>query len=97
MDGIPARATVNEAVELVGATGARRATGLVNAILRRAANDVRALLRRLPERTPHEAALKHSYPNWVAETWWREWGADDALGLMRAQNEPADTVVRPAG
>src|SRR5262249_44317288 len=30
----------------------------------------------------------------VAETWWREWGADEALALMRAQNEPAETVVR---
>jgi 16S rRNA (cytosine967-C5)-methyltransferase len=34
----------------------------------------------------------------VAETWWREWGAEDALGLMRAQNEPPERVLRqPAG
>ncbi len=38
--------------------------------------------------------MKHSYPDWVAETWWREWGAEDALALMRAQNEPPETVVR---
>ena len=97
MDGIPARATVNEAVELVRASGARRATGLVNAILRRATDEIRPLLEALPEATSQEAALKHSYPDWVAETWWREWGAHDALGLMRAQNEPAEVVVRPVG
>ena len=97
MDAIPPRATVNEAVELVRATGARRATGLVNAILRRAADQIRPLVQALPEETPQEAALKHSYPDWIAETWWREWGADDALALMRAQNEAAETLLRPAG
>ena len=30
----------------------------------------------------------------MAETWWRDFGADEALALMRAQNEPPETVVR---
>jgi 16S rRNA (cytosine967-C5)-methyltransferase len=30
----------------------------------------------------------------VAETWWRELGSDGARALMRAQNEPAELVVR---
>jgi 16S rRNA C967 or C1407 C5-methylase (RsmB/RsmF family) len=30
----------------------------------------------------------------VAETWERELGIDEAVALMRAQNEPAETVVR---
>lgn len=97
MDGVPARATVSEAVELVRVSGSRRATGLVNAVLRRAADRIRPLVDGLREGTAPEAALKHSYPDWVAATWWREWGADDALGLMRAQNEPPERVVRPAG
>jgi 16S rRNA (cytosine967-C5)-methyltransferase len=97
LGGVPPRASVNEAVELVRASGAGRATGLVNAVLRRAAGQVRKLLEALPERTPQEAALKHSYPDWVAETWWREWGAAEALELMRVQNEPAETAVRVVG
>jgi 16S rRNA (cytosine967-C5)-methyltransferase len=88
---------VNEAVELVRAAGARRATGLVNAVLRRVAEQIHPLLEGLPDETPQQAALKHSYPDWVAETWWREWGAEDALELMRVQNEPAERVVRVAG
>jgi 16S rRNA (cytosine967-C5)-methyltransferase len=48
----------------------------------------------LPEATATEAALRHSYPDWVAELWWRELGPDEALALMRAQNEPLETVVR---
>jgi 16S rRNA (cytosine967-C5)-methyltransferase len=97
LDGVPPRASVNEAVELVRAAGAGRATGLVNAVLRRVAEQIRPLLAALPEDTPQQAALKHSYPDWIAETWWREWGGDEALELMRVQNEPAETAVRVVG
>jgi 16S rRNA (cytosine967-C5)-methyltransferase len=97
LGGVPARASVNEAVELVRASGATRAVGFANAVLRRVAEGVANLLAALPERTAGEAALKHSYPDWVAETWWREWGGDEALGLMRAQNEPPETAVRVVG
>jgi 16S rRNA (cytosine967-C5)-methyltransferase len=97
LGGVPPRASVNEAVELARAAGAGRATGLVNAVLRRVAEQVRKLLDALPESTPQQAALKHSYPDWVAETWWREWGAGEALELMRIQNEPAETAVRVVG
>jgi 16S rRNA (cytosine967-C5)-methyltransferase len=97
LDGVPPRASVNEAVELARAAGARRATGLVNAVLRRAADQIRPLLDALPEDTPQQAALKHSYPDWIAETWWREWGDKEALELMRVQNEPAETAVRVVG
>jgi 16S rRNA (cytosine967-C5)-methyltransferase len=97
MGGVPPRATVNEAVELVRAAGAARATGLVNAVLRRVADQIGQLLKALPEGTAKEAALKHSYPDWIAETWWREWGVEEALALMRAQNEAPETVVRVVG
>jgi 16S rRNA (cytosine967-C5)-methyltransferase len=97
LDGVPPRASVNEAVELVRAAGAGRATGLVNAVLRRVAEQIRPLLAALPEDTPQQGALKHSYPDWIAETWWREWGGGEALELMSVQNEPAETAVRVVG
>ncbi len=94
LGGVPARASVNEAVELVKASPARRAAGFANAVLRRVSEGIRELIAGLPQSTPQEAALRHSYPDWVAETWWEEWGADEALALMRAQNEPPETAVR---
>jgi 16S rRNA (cytosine967-C5)-methyltransferase len=93
-EGIPQHAAVNESVELVRAARLERAVPFANAVMRRLADGIRPLLAALPETTPAEAALKHSYPDWVAELWWNELGADDARALMRAQNEPPETVVR---
>jgi 16S rRNA (cytosine967-C5)-methyltransferase len=94
MDAVPAHAAVNETVELVRETGPERAVAFTNAVMRRLAVGLRELLAGLGEGTPQEAALRHSYPDWVAEAWWRELGPGDALALMRAQNEPAETAVR---
>jgi len=88
LDAVPAYAAVGESVELVRRAGLERAVKFTNAVLRRFELDD------LPEGTAAEAALKHSYPDWIAETWWREWGEEDALALMRAQNEAPETVVR---
>jgi 16S rRNA (cytosine967-C5)-methyltransferase len=92
--GVPRYAAVNESVELVRRAGLARAVAFTNAVLRRLADGIEPLLAALPEETAREAALKHSYPDWVAETWWRDLGADDARALMRAQNEPGELAVR---
>ena len=94
LDGVPRYAAVNESVELVRRSRLERAVPFTNAVLRRLADDGRASVEALPESTPDEAALRHSYPDWVAETWWRDLGADGALALMQAQNEAPPTVVR---
>ena len=87
-------AAVNESVELVRMAGLERAVAFTNAVLRRLTEGIRPLLDSLPESAAREAALKHSYPDWVAETWWRELGPDDARAVMRVQNEPPERVVR---
>ena len=94
LGGVPRYAAVNESVELVRRAGLERAVPFANAVLRRLADGARALVEALPEATAAEAALRHSYPDWIAETWWRDLGRDEALALMRVQNEPAETVVR---
>ena len=92
--GVPRYAAVNESVELVRRAGLARAVAFTNAVLRRLADGIERLLAALPEESAREAALKHSYPDWVAELWWREHGEEEALALMRALNEPLETVVR---
>jgi 16S rRNA (cytosine967-C5)-methyltransferase len=87
-------AAVNETVELVRAARLERAVAFTNAVMRRLAAGLQPLLAALPEATATDAALKHSYPDWVAELWWRELGPDETLALLRAQNEPPERVVR---
>lgn len=94
LQGVPARAAVDESVELVRAAGLERAVPFTNAVMRRLATSLGGFLHSLGDETPIQAAIKHSYPDWVAETWWRELGAGQAIALMQAQNEPAETVVR---
>ena len=91
---VAVHAAVNESVELVRAAGLTRAVSFANAVMRRLSLSLRELVETLPDGTPTEAALRHSYPDWVAELWWRELGRDEALELMAAQNEPLETVVR---
>jgi 16S rRNA (cytosine967-C5)-methyltransferase len=94
VDGVARYAAVNESVELVRRARLERAVAFTNAVLRRLAEGIRPLVHSLPETTSAEAGLKHSYPDWIAETWWDELGPDAARALMHAQNEPALTVVR---
>jgi 16S rRNA (cytosine967-C5)-methyltransferase len=85
----PRHAAVNEAVELVRRARLERAVAFTNAVLRRVADGIGKLLESLPE-----GALKHSYPDRVEEVWTRDFGREQALALMRAQNEAPETVVR---
>ncbi len=94
VDGVPRYAAVNESVELVRAAGLERAVAFTNAVLRRLADGIGAYLDGLRESTPREAALAYSYPDWIADVWWRDLGPEAARDLMRAQNEPAERIVR---
>jgi 16S rRNA (cytosine967-C5)-methyltransferase len=89
LDGVAVHAAVNESVELVRSARLERAVPFTNAVMRRLADGLRGLLEALPD-----GPLKHSYPDWIYETWRRDWGDDEALALMRSQNEAPETVVR---
>jgi 16S rRNA (cytosine967-C5)-methyltransferase len=82
-------AAVNESVELVRGAGLGRAVPFTNAVLRRLDDGIRPLLDELPD-----GPLKESYPDWIHGVFVRVLGADGALALMRAMNEPLETVVR---
>jgi 16S rRNA (cytosine967-C5)-methyltransferase len=89
VDGVPRYAAVNESVELVRRARHERAVPFANAVLRRLADGLEPLLAALPD-----GPLKLSYPDWVWDVWRRDLGEEEALALMRAQNEPPETVVR---
>jgi 16S rRNA (cytosine967-C5)-methyltransferase len=82
-------AVTDDSVELVRAARRERAVPFTNAVMRRLATGLNGLVASLPE-----GPLKHSYPDWVAEVWERDFGHGDALALMRAQNERPALEVR---
>ena len=87
----PAHAVADDAVELVRAAGLERATGFTNAVARRLAEGFRGLVAGLPE-----GPLKHSYPDWIYETWVRDWGVGGSPGAD-AHPERAQRARRPLG
>jgi len=93
LDGVAEHAAVNESVELVKRSG-RGGAQLVNAVLRRAGREGRALLAQLGDRTAQEAALAHSVPDWLAELWFDELGAVEARALLATVNEPPESALR---
>jgi 16S rRNA (cytosine967-C5)-methyltransferase len=88
----PEHAVVDDAVELVRAARRERAVPFTNAVMRRLAHGLRGLVASLPE-----GPVKQSYPDWIAETFARDFGDETALELMRAQNEPQPLEVRAPG
>ena len=82
-------AAVNESVGLVRRARLERAVPFTNAVMRRLSDGIRPLLESLPD-----GPLKESYPDWVYETFVRVLGRGGAIALMRAMNEPLETVVR---
>ncbi|HEY2638221.1 MAG TPA: transcription antitermination factor NusB, partial [Solirubrobacteraceae bacterium] len=90
LDSVPAHAAVAESVELAKADSPGGAK-LVNAVLRRAAREAPPAL---DDATPAQAAIAHSVPDWLAELWWEELGADEARALLRVVNEPPEHALR---
>lgn len=93
MDRIPVSAAVNEAVKLTRAMGQPRASGLVNALLRRVDREGKAWLEALPT-TLAGHSIRHSCPEELLRLWSDAYGEEIALALAADSNETADTHLR---
>lgn len=95
LDRIPARAAVNEMVNLTHKLGLKRASGFVNGILRSLDRGKAELV--WPElQAGAQAALEHSgsLPQWLAKRWLKELGAEEAMALAATNLEPAPRTLR---
>jgi 16S rRNA (cytosine967-C5)-methyltransferase len=95
-DATPDHAAVDQAVELVKTAGAAHASGLVNAVLRRAVRERAHLTAALldDDSTPAAAAVADSAPKWLAEMWWRELGPEAARATLAACNQRVEVAMR---
>jgi 16S rRNA (cytosine967-C5)-methyltransferase len=91
---IPARAAVNESVNLMHAERLRAAAPLVNAVLRRATRE--------PDLNPaastadplERIAVETSHPLWLVRRWAEAFGRTEAEAFARSNNEPARVAFR---
>jgi 16S rRNA (cytosine967-C5)-methyltransferase len=93
LDGVATYAAVNDSVALARGAGSG-GSGLVNAVLRRAAREGRSLMAGLNDDDPSSAAVLHSVPQWIVEMWWRELGAEETRALLAQVNTPAESALR---
>jgi 16S rRNA (cytosine967-C5)-methyltransferase len=87
MDRIPARAAIDESVELAKQARHRFASGMVNAVLRKLARVPRA---EFPQGSGQELALAEAHPAWMVERWAALFGMDATRAICRSgQSQPA--------
>jgi 16S rRNA (cytosine967-C5)-methyltransferase len=90
MDRIPARAAIDESVELAKQAGHRFASSMVNAVLRKLAGAPRVSL---PAETAAQLALFTAHPAWMVERWVRFYGIDAARAICQhGQVQPVSTL-----
>jgi 16S rRNA (cytosine967-C5)-methyltransferase len=91
MDRIPARAVIDESVELAKQAGHRFASAMVNAVLRKLAKAEQAAEELDPEGRSAEEMEAH--PAWMVERWINFYGLEAAKAFCRhGQSQPALTV-----
>jgi 16S rRNA (cytosine967-C5)-methyltransferase len=91
---VPARAAVNESVNLAHAARLRSAAPFINAVLRRAARepdydpaaDIKDPLQRI--------AVETSHPRWLIERWATQFGMDEAKAFALSNNASAPVAFR---
>ncbi|GEP45397.1 RsmB/NOP family class I SAM-dependent RNA methyltransferase [Brevifollis gellanilyticus] len=84
--GVPSHAAVNETVATAG-----RASGLVNAVLRRAGREMNTLL---AQRKDLPLAVAYSQPEYLIRRWIKIMGKAKTEALCQWNQEPAETHIR---
>lgn len=84
MDRIPARAAIDESVELTKQAGHKFASGMVNAVLRKLATDTGA----------KESRETDAYPAWIRERWTEFFGEEQTCAICAHGQTHAALAVR---
>ncbi len=88
LDRIPARAAIDESVELARQAGHRFASGMVNAVLRK--------LGGTPQPFSAPESVIEAHPAWMVERWSRFFGPDAAHAICAHNQDPPATTIRLA-
>lgn len=95
---IPARAAINESVELVKLARKRSAASFVNAVLRKLVAEKTAgdqvPLPAISHDSPEALAGSSSHPLWLVERWVRAYGLDSAFRICQYNQSVPVTAIR---
>jgi 16S rRNA (cytosine967-C5)-methyltransferase len=91
LDRIPARAAIDESVELAKQAGHRFASGMVNAVLRKLSSAPRL---EYEAASAAELAKSMAHPLWMVERWVETYGLKDAYAICRHGQEQPELIVR---
>lgn len=87
LDRVPDRAAVNEAVELTKRLGLKRASGFVNAVLRRITEN-RENLPKIPnEGSSDYLSIRYSHPKWLVDAYKAQLGYAETEKLLARNND----------
>lgn len=91
---VPARAAVNESVNLVHAARLRSAAPFVNAVLRRAVREPDFDPAAKIEDPFEKISVETSHPAWLVARWAEAFGREEAEAFARANNDTAPAAFR---
>ncbi|MBF5043657.1 16S rRNA (cytosine(967)-C(5))-methyltransferase RsmB [Aggregicoccus sp. 17bor-14] len=90
---VPGRAAVAETVQALKEIGLSRASGFVNAILRKLSALPQQPLPPPGDRVQH-LSVRESHPAWLVERWLRHYGPERGEAILAANNVAPPVVVR---
>ncbi len=93
LDKVPDHAAVSESVELCRTNGRSAASGLVNAVLRKVAQN-KEHLPALPEDGLARLSIAYSHPKWLVKKLVSLLGVEEAEQFLRIDNEAAPMTVQ---
>ena len=94
MDRVPDRAAISQAVTLAREGGYARAAGLINAVLRRAAENKSDLFSVPGEGSAKYLSIRYSHPQWLVEELIARRGYEGAQAVLRANNEISPVYIQ---
>ncbi len=101
LDRVATHAAVNESVELVKQARKRSATGMMNAVLRKIANDSRRLSAEIPQFSQNQRDVVHprseyvaAHPQWLVERWEQIYGTEMAAQICAYDQREPKTAIR---
>ena len=91
LDRVPARAAINESVELVKAARKRSAAGFANAVLRKLASAAPPSTTQIPA---DDLAQRLAHPEWLVSRWMEKFGAAATQKICEYNQKVPETALR---